>query len=220
MEVVIELDQASPKDRLKEATLNLIAHAPREEVSYISLVNEPVVIADMSAQSPYLRALCFLGTPLHFAFPEPAPGMDGEIFPSLQHITLDRIFAPNDDWSRLITFRPVAHPLETKLSHWIPIFSFRIQVHGKISGDRSECLGWTALASLELMVAWIYHKYRTFFEPHFTCLTNTLLWCPNKIGASRTAMNLCLFIPTSFSTTTLRRKVVNEMSDRQAINRS
>ena len=104
MEVIIELDQVFPKDRLKEATLNLIAHAPREEVSYISAVNEPVVMADMSAQLPYLRALCFLGTPLHLAFPEPAPGMDGEIFPSLQHITLDRIFAPNGDWSRLITF--------------------------------------------------------------------------------------------------------------------
>jgi hypothetical protein len=104
VEIVVKLDPVPPMDLLKEVTLNLVAHTPREEIIYFRATNNPVFIADLSVQLPHIRALHFNRTLLHLAFPKPTPGMDRELFPSVRHFTLDRVFARLDDWSPLTTF--------------------------------------------------------------------------------------------------------------------
>lgn len=65
---------------------------------------DAVAMEEVSAQFPHLRALRFGGTPLHVAFPNPTPSIDGEIFPSLQHLTLDCVSAEGGNWGPLTTF--------------------------------------------------------------------------------------------------------------------
>ena len=124
LEISIVLDPVPPMDVMKEATLNLMAHIPREEIVYFRTRGDSMAVDNVSAQFPYLRALHFEKTALYVAFPKPTPGIDGEIFPSLQHLTLDRASARDDDWGPLTTF--LAHrassgnqldTLETRGSH-------------------------------------------------------------------------------------------------------
>ena len=104
MEIIIWLDSVPPMDVMREMTLNLIAHAPREEVVYFQTFHNPVAMEEVSAQFPHLRALHLWKTPLRVVFPKPTPGMDREMFPSLQHLTLDHVSARRGNWSPLTAF--------------------------------------------------------------------------------------------------------------------
>jgi hypothetical protein len=102
--VTIELDPMLPKDILEEVTVDLIAHAPPEEIFYFRAYGNAVATEVISVQFPSLRALHFKEVPLHVAFPKPTPGRDMEIFPSLRHLTLDQVVVGSRDWSPLTTF--------------------------------------------------------------------------------------------------------------------
>ncbi|KAF9653350.1 hypothetical protein BDM02DRAFT_3182879 [Thelephora ganbajun] len=100
----IELNQMLPKDRVGEAILNLITHVPREEIVYFRAHGESIAMEDTLAHLPHLRALHLVGTSLSAAFPRPTLDNDGKIFPSLQHITLDKVIVGGADWSLLMIF--------------------------------------------------------------------------------------------------------------------
>lgn len=101
MEITIYLDQLLPD---AAAILDLIAHAPREEIVYFRTYGRPVTAQAMSAQFPRLKALHFEGTPLPVAFPGPNPDQHADIFLSLQRVNLDRVIVPHGDWGPLTTF--------------------------------------------------------------------------------------------------------------------
>ncbi|KAF9646758.1 hypothetical protein BDM02DRAFT_3118156 [Thelephora ganbajun] len=100
----INTGQALPKDVMGKLTLDLIAHVPREEFVYFKACEQPVAMEDVSARFPNLKALHSLGTPLPAIFPTSNLDMDGDIFPSLQHVCLDSVVVKDDDWSPLTTF--------------------------------------------------------------------------------------------------------------------
>ena len=104
VEISIQMDPVPPGRQLKEAMLNLVAHAPPEEIVYLQAGCNPVLMADVPTRLPHIRALNLLCADLHLAFPEPIPDSDGHTFPSLQHVNLSRVSARQDDWSPLTAF--------------------------------------------------------------------------------------------------------------------
>ena len=105
MMVAIKLNQTPSKGRLEKAILDLIAHAPREEIVYFRAYGKPLAAEDISAQFPNLRGLHFERTPLPAAFPKANLDGDGETFRCLQYICLDRVaVSGGDGWEPLITF--------------------------------------------------------------------------------------------------------------------
>ena len=105
MKFTIKLNQTPSKGRLEKVTLDLIAHVPREEVVYLRAYGKPVAVDVISAQLPNLKGLHFERAPLPIIFPKANPDGDGEIFPSLQYILLDRVaVSRSDGWEPLVTF--------------------------------------------------------------------------------------------------------------------
>ena len=105
MNVTINSNQAPSEGRLEKATLDLIAHVPLEEVVYFRVRGRLVAVADIFAQLLNLRGLHFERAPPPIVFPMANPGGEGEIFPSLQYIFLDRVVVSGSDgWEPLITF--------------------------------------------------------------------------------------------------------------------
>ena len=84
-------------------TLDLIAHTPREEIIYFWAFGSPVAMTDVSVQFPNIKGLHFEGTLLPDVFPNPNSNKDGDVFPSVQHIFLDRV-GVGSGWGPLITF--------------------------------------------------------------------------------------------------------------------
>jgi hypothetical protein len=101
VDITIYLDQVLPNT---DATLDLIAHAPREDIVYFRTNGRPVTTQTISTRFPHLRALHYEGTPLSTAFPGPNPDEHPDVFPSLQRVNLDRVIVPHGDWGPLITF--------------------------------------------------------------------------------------------------------------------
>ena len=87
MMVANRFNQTPSKDRLEKALLNLIAHAPREEIVYFRAYGKPLAMEDISAQFPNLKGLHFERTPLPTAFPNSNPNGDAETFRCLQYMT-------------------------------------------------------------------------------------------------------------------------------------
>jgi len=105
MMVTIQLTQTPSKDRLEKAILDLIAHAPRDEIVYFRAHGKPLAVQDISTQFPNLKGLHFERTPLPAAFPKANHDGDGETFRCLQYICLDRVVVRGGDgWEPLVAF--------------------------------------------------------------------------------------------------------------------
>ena len=92
------------RDVLGRAAIGLIAYTPREEVVHFRMSNRLAPRPDTYTQFPNLRALSFDGTTLTAAFPNLNLVGDGKIFPSLEHVLLERIDADGAGWRPLVTF--------------------------------------------------------------------------------------------------------------------
>ena len=103
MTFTIELYLDHAQDQVDQVILDLIAHAPREEVVYFRVYDEPVAMEDISTQFPNLRGLHFEKTPLTAAFPKSNFDGDGGVFPSLEYVLLDWVYVDDGDWSSLTT---------------------------------------------------------------------------------------------------------------------
>ena len=104
VEIILRLDPYPPKDTLTGAGLDLIAHVPSERVFSLVIIGDPVTMEDASARLPNLRALRFEDSPLHVAFPRPTQDENADIYPCVQHVTLDLVSVEDKDWSPMITF--------------------------------------------------------------------------------------------------------------------
>jgi len=100
--ITIEFNRQPPEDQIEKAILDLIAHAPREDIVYFRVYGDPVAMGDISAQLPYLRGLHLEKMPLTSAFPN--SNLNTDIFPSLEYIFLDWVVADRGNWSPLTTF--------------------------------------------------------------------------------------------------------------------
>jgi len=88
------------QDLLEREILDLITHTPQEDITYFQVYEQLITMEAISTQFPDLRALCFSGTPLSAVLDL---GGDGEIFPALQYVFLDRVLMYDYDWSPLTT---------------------------------------------------------------------------------------------------------------------
>ena len=104
LEVTVQLDPIPPKRLLEEVILDFVAHVPQEEVVYLRLDRNPTATKEMSTKFPNISALRFERATLHVAFPNQPPDVDSEIFPSLQHLTLDEVAVRDSNWGPLTTF--------------------------------------------------------------------------------------------------------------------
>ena len=90
------------KSVLERAALDLIPCAPPEEVVYFLTHNNPAVMEDTHTRFPNLKALSFNSISLRKAFPNPKLIGDGNVFPSLEHLSLVDVFLGDGDWSPLV----------------------------------------------------------------------------------------------------------------------
>ena len=104
VKIAIFLKVEPPERELGRAALDLITYAPLEEVVYFHAQTIPIVLEDVHARLPNLRALSFSMV----SFPAEFPGLrlieDGKIFPSLEHVLLSNVAVDHHDWSPLATF--------------------------------------------------------------------------------------------------------------------
>ena len=107
-DVFVEVDiwpgRGFPRDLLQGVSLDLTTNIPREEILYFGVHLISIPAGAVFARFPRLRVLHFKRTPLHTTFPNPTSDRDGEVLPSLQHVILDHMAVPNDDWSPLTVF--------------------------------------------------------------------------------------------------------------------
>ena len=94
--VEICLNETPPKDLVEREILDFLSYLPEDEVTYLHAFKEPVATAAISARFPNIRALRFVETALHAILDR---GGDREIFPSLQHVFLDRVVVDDCNWS-------------------------------------------------------------------------------------------------------------------------
>ena len=102
--ITLVLKEVPPKGVLERAALDLIVHAPLEEVVYLHAHNVSVIVEDTHTRFPNLRALSFDTIPLRAAFPNPSSSGYRWTLPSLEHVLLDRVSVDHIDWSPLMTF--------------------------------------------------------------------------------------------------------------------
>ena len=88
----------------ERAALNLITYVPLEEAVFFLARHIPIIMEDIHTRFPNLRELYFQAVLLRVAFPDPNPVKSGEAFPSLEHLTLERVVVDDGDWSPLLTF--------------------------------------------------------------------------------------------------------------------
>jgi len=103
MTIAVGFD-SEPLHPLDKVILDLIAHAPREEVVYFRVYGKHMAMGDISTQFQNLRGLHFENTSLTAAFPKSILDRDGVIFPSLEYVLLGWVDANDDDWTPLMTF--------------------------------------------------------------------------------------------------------------------
>ena len=89
---------------IERAALDLITYAPLEEAVYFHTYSIPIVMEDVHTRFPNLRKLLFDAVPLRAVFPDPNLITGGEVLPSLEHISLERVVVDGGDWSPLVTF--------------------------------------------------------------------------------------------------------------------
>ena len=102
--IVILLNGTPHKSMIERAAFDLITYTPLEEVIYFHTHSIPIAMEDTCIQFPNLRALSFNTIPLPAALPNPYLIADGKTFPSLEHISLDRVDVDSGDWTPLTTF--------------------------------------------------------------------------------------------------------------------
>jgi len=86
----------------ERAVLDLVAYIPPEEVVYFKALVNPITTEDIWTQFPNIRGLSYDCVSLSAAFPSPRLDNEGNIFPPLEHVLLERV--DDDDWNPLITF--------------------------------------------------------------------------------------------------------------------
>ena len=103
--ITVVLNVVRRGDILARAALDLVAHTPREEVSYFQTYNSPDAMEGTYAEFPNLRALSSGLTHLPKTFQNQGPVGDGKVFPSLEHVRLERVvLGGGDSWNPLINF--------------------------------------------------------------------------------------------------------------------
>jgi len=115
---------AFPDDVRNQLTLDLIAHIPREEITYFRTYERLATIKDLRVRMPNLKGMDFEGIPLYptFSMLDPQDGSQAEerIPPSLQHLFLKALLLNGYDWVHLIAF------LFRRASSGNPLDSLRI----------------------------------------------------------------------------------------------
>ena len=102
--ITVMLNVVDRRDILKRAGLGLIEQIPREEVVYFRTHNDPAFTEDAYTRFPNLRVFSSSGIPLSEVFLDPNLVGGEEIFPSLEHIRLERCSWDEGDWSPLVSF--------------------------------------------------------------------------------------------------------------------
>ena len=103
LEITMELDRTR-RGLLEKEVLDLIAHAPRDEIVWFSSWGDPITVEHISDDLPNIRTLQFCAMSLSAVFPESNLDGNERIFPSLQHIILRDPIVDGGDWSPLTTF--------------------------------------------------------------------------------------------------------------------
>jgi len=98
---VTMLFNGKSRDTPKSVVLDLVACTPREEIIYFK-ASSPVVTEDTCARFSNLKALSYDSVPLSAAFPNPNLAREGKLFPSLEHVSLERM--DDEDWGPFMTF--------------------------------------------------------------------------------------------------------------------
>ena len=91
-----------PKDLLRDASLDLTAEVPKEEVLYLHSSGHPIPTEGLFSRSPSIRVLHFTGTSLCAAFSNQTPTRDEGIPSSLKHLIVEHTVVC--DWSPLMAF--------------------------------------------------------------------------------------------------------------------
>ena len=104
MRITLDLEEALSNDAQEKVILDLIAHAPQEEIVYFQSCGDPVAMENAYAQFPNLRTLSLENIPLSSVFPWPNLGGDEGILLSLQCVFLRELVVDGGDWSSLTTF--------------------------------------------------------------------------------------------------------------------
>jgi len=102
--IIVVLNVTHRRDIPARAALDLIAHTPREEVSYFQTYNNPVAMEETYTQFSSLKALYSDLIPLPKVFPGRGRVEDEKIFPSLEHVRLERVTLDYSDWFSLVNF--------------------------------------------------------------------------------------------------------------------
>ena len=97
--ITLELNEVLHKDAQEQVILDLLAHAPREEIVHLEAAGNPVTTENTF---PNLRVLSFDRIPLSPVFPEP-DGNNGFLL-SLQRLSLRKLAVDGGDWTPLTTF--------------------------------------------------------------------------------------------------------------------
>ena len=104
MKVALEYHEEFSSDVQENAILDLISHAPQEEIVYFRTYGNSVAMGNVYAQFPNLETLSLANIPLSAAFPRPNLGEDEGISRSLQCVSLEELTVDDGDWSPLTTF--------------------------------------------------------------------------------------------------------------------
>ena len=104
MRINLDLEEILRYDVKQKLILDLIAHAPQEEIVYFRSRDDPIAMENVYAQFPNLRTLSLENIPLSSVFPRPNLGGDKGIPLSLQCMFLRELAVHDDDWSSLMTF--------------------------------------------------------------------------------------------------------------------
>ena len=104
VKIIINLDDVPRREVWNKAILDLIAHAPQEEIVYFKTSGTLVSMGDISSRFPNLGTLTINSKFLSTVFPKSSPGGDKEVPISLQHISLQISDVDGGDWSPLTTF--------------------------------------------------------------------------------------------------------------------
>jgi hypothetical protein len=95
---------STPAGLLAAAAVEFISCAPPEEVVCLRVIGRLAAMGDIYTRLPNLNTLFLIMANLPEIFPEPNPDKDEVIFPSLQHLVLQKPGMNYDDWSPLINF--------------------------------------------------------------------------------------------------------------------
>jgi len=104
MTVALGYNEALSRDVRENVILELISHAPQEEIVYFQTHGNFVAMGNVYTKFPNLTTLSLAKIPLSSAFPKPNPGEDEGILRSLRYVSLRELVVDDGDWSPLATF--------------------------------------------------------------------------------------------------------------------